>query len=199
MWNALAGYAGLVSVGQQVFFGIGAYATIRLSCCRNARLPALLAGRVAAGSARHRRFRSSCCACVAANSPSRTWVIAESLHLMVNFDPLIQGETGESMISLNAYDPCRAPRASTTGRRSASMLALLGAIFVLLRSHSGPRCRRSATTKRPRLRSASGLSPPSGPYSSWRRSALGSLACSGSRPRSPFSRAPISACNGPPT
>jgi branched-chain amino acid transport system permease protein len=25
MWNALAGYAGLVSVGQQAFFGIGAY------------------------------------------------------------------------------------------------------------------------------------------------------------------------------
>ena len=31
MWNALAGYAGLVSVGQQMFFGLAAYATIRLS------------------------------------------------------------------------------------------------------------------------------------------------------------------------
>ncbi|OYV34344.1 MAG: branched-chain amino acid ABC transporter permease, partial [Acidocella sp. 20-61-6] len=30
-WNALAGYGGLVSVGQQVFFGFGAYAAIRLS------------------------------------------------------------------------------------------------------------------------------------------------------------------------
>ena len=30
MWNALARYAGLVSVGQQMFFGLGAYATIRL-------------------------------------------------------------------------------------------------------------------------------------------------------------------------
>ena len=31
MWNALAGYGGLVSVGQQVFFGLGAYFTIRLA------------------------------------------------------------------------------------------------------------------------------------------------------------------------
>ena len=26
MWNLLAGYAGLVSMGQQVFVGLGAYA-----------------------------------------------------------------------------------------------------------------------------------------------------------------------------
>ena len=31
MWNALAGFGGLVSVGQQVFFGLGAYLTIRLA------------------------------------------------------------------------------------------------------------------------------------------------------------------------
>src|SRR5206468_4901301 len=31
MWNALAGYAGLVSVGQQAFFGLGGYAAIQLT------------------------------------------------------------------------------------------------------------------------------------------------------------------------
>src|SRR5437762_665313 len=31
MWNALAGYGGLVSVGQQAFIGIGAYAVVFLS------------------------------------------------------------------------------------------------------------------------------------------------------------------------
>ena len=30
-WNALAGYGGLVSVGQQAFFGLGAYAAVRLA------------------------------------------------------------------------------------------------------------------------------------------------------------------------
>lgn len=31
MWNALAGYAGLVSVGHQAFFGLGAYAAVRIA------------------------------------------------------------------------------------------------------------------------------------------------------------------------
>ena len=31
MWNALAGYGGLVSVGQQAYFGIGAYGTILIT------------------------------------------------------------------------------------------------------------------------------------------------------------------------
>src|SRR6185295_6213551 len=31
MWNALAGFGGLVSVGQQLFFGVGAYFTVRLA------------------------------------------------------------------------------------------------------------------------------------------------------------------------
>ncbi len=31
MWNALAGYGGLVSVGQQAFIGLGAYGTIYLA------------------------------------------------------------------------------------------------------------------------------------------------------------------------
>ena len=31
MWNALAGYAGLVSIGHQAFFGLGAYAMVRLA------------------------------------------------------------------------------------------------------------------------------------------------------------------------
>ena len=30
MWNALAGYGGLVSVGQQAFIGLGAYGTVFL-------------------------------------------------------------------------------------------------------------------------------------------------------------------------
>ena len=31
MWNALAGYGGMISAGQQAFFGLGGYLTIRLS------------------------------------------------------------------------------------------------------------------------------------------------------------------------
>ena len=50
MWNALAGYGGLVSVGQQAFFGIGAYAAIRLSSFGLPVYPALVLGAVFAGA-----------------------------------------------------------------------------------------------------------------------------------------------------
>ncbi len=30
-WNALVGFCGLVSIGQQAFFGLGAYAAVRLA------------------------------------------------------------------------------------------------------------------------------------------------------------------------
>jgi len=42
MWNALAGYAGLLSVGHQAFFGLGAYAAVRLADWGVSPYPALL-------------------------------------------------------------------------------------------------------------------------------------------------------------
>ena len=70
MWNALAGYAGLVSVGQQAFFGIGAYFAIRL--VRAAAFPPIR--RCSPGRSARRCWRSrspsSCCACAAASSRS---------------------------------------------------------------------------------------------------------------------------------
>ena len=61
MWNALAGFGGLVSVGQQVFFGLGAYFTIRLADAGIDPFVALFA----CGGHRRRcsrcRCRCSCC------------------------------------------------------------------------------------------------------------------------------------------
>ena len=44
-WNAMAGYGGLVSVGQQGFFGLGAYFAVRLADAGVSVYPALPAGR----------------------------------------------------------------------------------------------------------------------------------------------------------
>ena len=70
MWNALAGFGGLVSVGQQVFFGLGAYFTIRLA---DAGIDPFLS-RLRRGHRRRRWFRCrcrcSCCSSGAASSPS---------------------------------------------------------------------------------------------------------------------------------
>ena len=135
MWNALARYAGLVSVGQQMFFGLGAYATIRLSYGGMNVYAAMLAGALLAGctalplSSFMLRLRGG-------EFAIATWVIATIAHLLVNFDPLIQGETGKSLIALNAYD-ATVRQTITYCATLATMVLFLVLMFALLRSRVG--------------------------------------------------------------
>ena len=64
LWNLLAGYAGLVSVGQQAFVGIGGYALFYLTSEFGVHpLVALaLAGPIAAAISLPWRWRCSACA-----------------------------------------------------------------------------------------------------------------------------------------
>ena len=135
MWNALAGYGGLVSIGQQMFFGLGAYFTIRVA---NAGIDP---------------FLSTVCAALAVAAIGWAvsffmlhlkggefaigmWVLAEFTHLLVNLDRLIQGETGTSLISMNAYES-DFRRAAIYYAGLLSVIVLLGLLFALLRSKSG--------------------------------------------------------------
>jgi len=135
MWNALAGFGGLVSVGQQAFFGLGAYFAIRLADAGldpfvSLAVAAVLVGVVALPlSFLMLRLGGG-------EFAIGMWVVAELAHLLVNLDTLVRGETGTSLISLNVYD--------TVTRRNTiywlalgAMLALLGVLFVLLRSRTG--------------------------------------------------------------
>lgn len=135
MWNALAGYAGLVSVGQQAFFGLGAYFTIQLSnhgvgVYLSLLLAALLAGVVAVPTSLFvLRLRAGVFAI-------GTWVVAEAFHLLVNLDHSVGGVTGTSLTALNAF--------SAGDRRQynywatyAATVAILVATFALLRSRTG--------------------------------------------------------------
>ena len=135
MWNALAGYAGLVSVGQQVFFGLGAYFTIRLADAGLNPFVSMVAAGLIVGlialplSFPMLRLRNG-------EFAIGMWVLAELTHLLVNLDTLVKGETGTSLISLNAFDaPLR--RATIYWLALAAMVALLGGLFVLLRSRVG--------------------------------------------------------------
>ena len=102
-WNALAGYGGLVSIGQQGFFGLGAYAAVRLAALGlpvYASLPmgaVLVAGLAWVISYFMLKLRDG-------EFGIGMWVLAELFHLLVNLDPLVQGETGTSLIALNAFD-----------------------------------------------------------------------------------------------
>jgi branched-chain amino acid transport system permease protein len=64
------------------------------------------------------------------------WVLAELAHLLVNLDPLVRGETGTSLISLNAFDPVLR-RNLIYWLALAALVALLGGLFLLLRSRVG--------------------------------------------------------------
>jgi len=135
MWNALAGYAGLVSVGQQAFFGIGAYFAIQFSVHRVPAYPSLVLGAVA-GAALAAPISYFMLRLHGGEFSIGMWVVAEALHLMVNQDKLVQGETGTSMIALNAYS--HAERlAYNYWLALGTTVVLLGAVFVLLRSPLG--------------------------------------------------------------
>jgi branched-chain amino acid transport system permease protein len=135
MWNALAGYAGLVSVGQQAFFGLGAYFAIQLSYYGVSVYPALLLGALLAGilslpiSVLMLRLRGG-------EFAIGMWVVAELAHLLVILDPLINGETGVSMIGLNAFSPDDR-RAYNYWMALVAMVVLLAAVFALLRGRLG--------------------------------------------------------------
>jgi branched-chain amino acid transport system permease protein len=135
MWNALAGYGGMISAGQQAFFGLGGYLAIRLSEWGVWPYPALIAAALLAGlfalpiSAIVLRLR-------AGEFAIGMWIIAECVRLLVNLDPIIQGDTGRSLIALSTFDAAER-RIFTYWLALASMAIMLGVIFLLLRSRLG--------------------------------------------------------------
>jgi branched-chain amino acid transport system permease protein len=135
MWNALAGFGGLVSIGQQGFIGLGAYGTVwlvnhGLSPYRAMIVATLFCGAISLPvSYLVLRFRG-------AQFAIGMWVVAEVCHLYVNGDRSIGGVTGTSLNALNSY--------SATDRRNDNYwltltitVVLLATVFLLLRSRLG--------------------------------------------------------------
>ena len=135
MWNALAGYGGLVSVGQQVFFGLGAYFTVRLA---EADIDPFLAMALASLLVAAVSYPLSLVMLRLKGGEFAIgmWVVSALTHLLVNLDGLIQGETGRSLISLNAYD-AGSRRDIIYWLALAAMAGLLIGLFALLRSRTG--------------------------------------------------------------
>jgi branched-chain amino acid transport system permease protein len=135
MWNALAGYAGLVSVGHQAFFGLGAYAAVRLADAGIGPYPSLLLAAVLVAllavpiSSFMLRLRGG-------EFAIGMWVLAALCHLLVNLDTLVQGETGTSLIALNDVEPTLR-RNLGYGFALVSLAAMLLAVWWLMRSPVG--------------------------------------------------------------
>lgn len=135
MWNVMAGFGGLVSVGQQAFIGLGAYAMIVLSNhglnpFLAAVLAALFAGAVSLPvSLLAFRLRGG-------QFAIGMWVIAEVFRLLVTNDSSLGGGSGTTLSALNSYDPANR-NAYIYWLALAFVAVLAGATFWLLRNRTG--------------------------------------------------------------
>jgi branched-chain amino acid transport system permease protein len=135
MWNALAGFAGLISVGQQAFIGCGAYATIVFAEHGFNGYVAVVLAALAAGvislpvSLLVFRLRGG-------QFAIGMWVVAEAFRLVVYNDNNLGGGTGRSLTALNTYDPAER-QAYTFWLALVLMGLLLTGVVALLRSRLG--------------------------------------------------------------
>lgn len=134
-WNALAGYGGMVSVGQQAFVGFGAYATIWLTQRDVPVVPAMVLAALLAGVL----------ALLVALLVIRlqggqfavgTWVIAEALALLVVLNEGLGGGTGVSLQGFAGVDPALR-RAQVYWVTLGALILLLSVLFLVLRSRTG--------------------------------------------------------------
>ena len=138
MWNALAGYGGLVSVGQQAFIGIGAYAVVYLSVQHT--LNPYLAMVVATlfGAAISIPMAAVMLWLRGGAFAIGMWVVAEVFAILVSLDSTLGGGTGTSaVLAFNLrYTPDQRLRYTYWAALAAAAL-LLVVLFVLLRSRLG--------------------------------------------------------------
>jgi branched-chain amino acid transport system permease protein len=134
-WNMLAGYAGLVSVGQQAYIGMGAYGVLWLAqhgvepflalpiaivFCAVAAIPiSLLVFRLRGGY-----FAIG------------TWAVAEVLSLLTVRSSSLGGGTGTNLPGLDGFDPVLLDAYTYWASLAVAVLALVGS-YLLLRSRVG--------------------------------------------------------------
>jgi branched-chain amino acid transport system permease protein len=135
MWNLLAGYAGLVSVGQQAYVGLGAYAVVQFSdwgvqpylgvflaaaACALIAIPtSLLAFRL-----RGDYFAVG------------TWVIAEVYRLVMVRDRALGGGSGRALTTLSDLDQTVREAYTYWVALTVAVFSLL-ACYLLMRSRLG--------------------------------------------------------------
>ena len=136
MWNLLAGYGGMVSIGQQAFFGFGGYVMLVLG--NHASLNPFVAiplGAVAAGlvaiPVSFVAFRLS-----GGYFAIGTWVIAEVFRLSFANIAAIGGGSGTTLTALRGID--KATRESVTYWMAlACVVAAIALVYLFLRSKRG--------------------------------------------------------------
>jgi branched-chain amino acid transport system permease protein len=135
MWNLLAGYAGLVSVGQQAFVGLGAYFVLILAINGTSPFAALPVAAIGSGIAALpmwwlvSRLRSGYFAIA-------TWVLAATVMLIIEKFSSIGGGTGMPLPGFAGFDPKLLTAYTYWAGLAVTVVALL-AIYLLLRGRLG--------------------------------------------------------------
>ena len=136
LWNLLAGYAGMVSFGQQAYLGIGAY-LVWLVSSKTGLSPFLAIVAAAAGSAVAgvpifaliRRLAGGYFAVA-------TWVVAECLFLYVTNQLWLGGGTGVGLQQLSGMAPVLR-NAYTYWTALGLMAVIVAGVYLLVRSRFG--------------------------------------------------------------
>jgi ABC-type branched-subunit amino acid transport system permease subunit len=135
MWNLLAGYAGLVSVGQQAFIGLGAYFVLILALHGWSPFAALPVAAVVCGVAALpmwwlvSRLRSGYFAIA-------TWVLAATVMLIIEKFSSIGGGSGLPLPGFAGMSPTLLTAYTYWAGLAVTVAALVG-IYLLLRSRLG--------------------------------------------------------------
>jgi branched-chain amino acid transport system permease protein len=136
MWNLLAGYGGMVSIGQQAFFGLGGYALLVMGSFLGINpfvavpLAALVAGAFAVPLS-WLAFRLQ-----GGYFAIGTWVIAEVVRLTVANMSVLGGGSGTSITALRGID--KATRESWTYWIALGCVVVsIGLVYAFLRSKRG--------------------------------------------------------------
>jgi branched-chain amino acid transport system permease protein len=135
MWNLLAGYAGLVSVGQQAFVGLGAYFVLILAIHGTEPFVALPLAAICSAVAALpmwwlvSRLRSGYFAIA-------TWVLAATIMLIIERFSSIGGGTGMPMPGLDSFGPTLLAAYTYWAALAVTVVALTG-MYLLLRSRLG--------------------------------------------------------------
>jgi ABC-type branched-subunit amino acid transport system permease subunit len=135
MWNLLAGYAGLVSVGQQGFVGLGAYFVLILALHGLSPFAALPVAAIGCGVVALplwwlvSRLRSGYFAIA-------TWVVAATIMLFVMRFSSLGGGTGLPLPGFTGMDPTLLTAYTYWAGLAVTVLAML-AVYLLLRGRLG--------------------------------------------------------------
>ncbi len=137
MWNLLAGYGGMVSIGQQLFVGLGGYTVVALALGLGVHpLLALLAAApvsaAVAALASVLLFRLQ-----GPQLPVGTWVMAEVFRLLVANDSAVGGGSGVSLTTVVMRIPERAREVGAVWLACLLGFGAVATVYALLRSRFG--------------------------------------------------------------